>query len=252
MADVLDLVRKLLRLSASSNPHEAAAAAAKAQSLIDEHNLQDALLAVDAHQEATADAEPIYDFGTKGAPLDARGERVATWRLTLASTIARANSCKVYYQGGSIHLIGRPSDANTVRYLFGYIAEQVERLTKEHGAGCGRTWCNNFRLGCVDTIRLKLNAQREAFRREARTVQSFIEGGSTQALVRVNQALALIDKRAERTADWVKANMKLRTVSSAGSTYNPSAREAGRKAGRSIAINSARGSLVSGAKALTN
>ena len=70
MTDVLDRVRKLLRLATSSNANEAASAAAKAQELINQHQLQDALIAVDAHTDEDVDTEQIINFATKGAPLD--------------------------------------------------------------------------------------------------------------------------------------------------------------------------------------
>ena len=40
MADIVDRVRKLLALAGSSNVHEAAAAAARAQELITRHRLE--------------------------------------------------------------------------------------------------------------------------------------------------------------------------------------------------------------------
>lgn len=48
---IVDKVQKLLRLAQSSNPHEAANAAACAQELIDRHHLSDAMLEI-------ADAAP--------------------------------------------------------------------------------------------------------------------------------------------------------------------------------------------------
>src|SRR5262245_27043185 len=96
-------VQKLLRLSTSSNAHEAALAAAKARAIIDRHHLTHALLALEADQPV-AD-EPIFDFQKRGAPLLV-AKRLERWRTSLASTIAKWNACKIYLLGPSIQIIG--------------------------------------------------------------------------------------------------------------------------------------------------
>jgi hypothetical protein len=234
---IIEKVRKLLRLAESPNANEAAAAAAKAQELIDQHNLSAALLALDAG--AAEPDEEIEDFTHKGAPLDDQ-PILHRWRSYLASTIARANSCRIYMRGGEIALVGRPSDAETVRYLFGYLAREVDRLCDQDGKGCGRTWRNNYRLGVVDTIARKLREQRDKFEAEQRKLAA--ASGST-ALVRVNQALVRVEQRGGDVERWMKKNLKLYARSGSSVRFNSSAREAGRAAGRSIAINRSRGAL---------
>lgn len=236
MSSVLDKVRKLLRLAESPNANEAAAAAAKAQNLIDEHNLSAALLSLDEGQ--SDDDEDIEDFNAKGAPLDSQPV-LHRWRLSLASAVTRANGCRVYITGGSIAIVGRPSDAETSRYLFAYLAHEVERLCEKDGRGCGRTWRNNYRLGVVDTISQKLHAEHKKFVEEKRKL-----AGSTQALVRVNQAIAKVEKRGEDVSAWMKKNLRLYAGSGSSSRYDGSAREAGRRAGRSIVINRAKGAIA--------
>lgn len=240
MTAIIDKVRKLLRLAESPNANEAASAAAKAQQLIDEHNLSAALLALDSG--AAEPDEDIEDFSAKDAPLDSQ-PLMHRWRSQLAGTIARANACRIYLRGGDIALVGRPSDAETVRYLFAYLAREVERLCEKDGKGCGRTWRNNYRLGVVDTIMVKLRKEREHFAVEQRKLAA--AEPNTQALVRVNQALAIVEKRSADTAEWVKKNLKLYAGSSSYSRGDSGAREAGRKAGQSISINRSRGSLAS-------
>lgn len=248
-AVILAKVQKLLRLSTSSNANEAALAAAKAQELIDKHQLAAALLALDSAEPTKGlDDEPIIDFEKAGAPLDAP-KRLDRWRCSLASVIARQNGCRIYFSGNEIALVGRPSDAETVRYLYGYLSREVERLTSEQGQGMGRTWRNNFRLGVVDAIQSKLYEQRRAFESEARK-QARDE--SSTALMRVDRALATIDKRGESVKDWMKSNLKLYAGGgSNGGTYNHNARQMGRKAGQSIAVGGARNRLTSAAKKLS-
>lgn len=240
MTTIIDKVRKLLRLAESPNANEAAAAAAKAQQMIDEYKLSAALLALDSG--VAEPDEDIEDFGAKGAPLDSQ-PLAHRWRSQLAGTIARANACRIYLSGGSIALVGRPSDAETVRYLFAYLTREVERLCERDGKGCGRTWRNNYRLGVVDTLMNKLHAQRQQFAAEQRKLAA--DATNTQALVRVNQALALVEKRSADTADWIKKNLKLYAGSGSSGRYDGSARQAGRKAGQSININRSKGALAS-------
>lgn len=246
---IIAKVQKLLRLATSSNANEAALAAAKAQELIDTHQLAATLLALDnAEPTKGLDDEPIVDFEKAGAPLETSGKKLDRWRGNLASVVARQNGCRIYFSGSDIALVGRPSDAETVRYLYGYLSREVERLTTVAGHGMGRTWRNNFRLGVVETIANKLYEQRRKFEHH---VRAEARSESSTALVRVDRALATIDKRGETVNDWIKANLKLYASSGGGSAYNHSAREQGRRAGRSISVGMARGSLTSAAKKLS-
>lgn len=244
-ADVLDKVRKLLRLAESPNANEAAAAAAKAQQLIDEHNLSAALLSIETGVDAPD--EPIEDFAKKGAHLDAPA-RLDRWRIELASSIAYANSCRIYYTDRlsarhKIALVGRPSDADTVRYLYAHLCAEVNQLADRDGKGYGRTWRNNFRLGVVDTIRGKLRQQQSEFKQQATASL----GGNSQALVRVNTALAKVEQRGTDVRDWMKRELKLYAGRAASSTYDHSARRAGQLAGESIRLRRDGGRRLEGA-----
>ena len=59
---IIDKIRKLLRLSRSSNEHEAAAAAAKAQELLSEYNLSlDSMITEESASEASSTHRDIED-----------------------------------------------------------------------------------------------------------------------------------------------------------------------------------------------
>lgn len=235
-ATILAKVHKLLRLSQSSNANEAALAASKAQELIDRHQLTQAMLALD-EGTPSIDDEPIQTF--TDAPLDAPA-RLDRWRASLAMAIARYNAVKIYCNGPRLMLIGRPSDAETVRYLYGWLAREVERLVASSGAGKGRVWRNNFRLGVVETIATKLRAQHDAVLASVRAEAA----GESMALVRVEQAIATVNARAMAVAEWQRANFKLHAGrASYGSRYDSGAREAGRRAGQSISVGGSRRGL---------
>lgn len=245
--NILDKVRKLLRLAGNNTaPEEAASAAAMAQELLDRHNLDTAMLEfTDAEPTPSLD-EPIQNFAD--APLDNGGgsSQLERWKGYLAMTIAAANACKVWRSGPRLMLIGRPSDAETVRYLFGWLSREVEQLATRFGQGQGRTWRNNFRLGVVETIASKLEDQHKVFEQTVRAEAR----DNSQALVRVNQGLAKVEARKASVEVWQKTHVKLRKGSPTKIRFNSGAREAGRKAGESINVTGGKTRLTSGAKTL--
>lgn len=234
-------VRKLLKLSENNNsPQEAAAAGAAAQRLIDQHNLSQAMLELET--PTLAADEPIQDFGKLGANLDDVTGRWGSW---LAMVVCKANAVQPYKSGSRLHLIGRASDVETVRYLYAYLVREVDQLARKY-KGTGRTWLNNYRLGVVSAISDAFKAQKDAFEREARE-----HAATPGALVLVNQGLAKVETRMATVTAWQKAHVKLYARSSSRSTYDGNARAQGVRDGRSISINGSRGSLASGAKRLS-
>lgn len=230
----LDKVRKLMRLSESANQNEAALAAAKAQEIIDRFKIEKFSLEYD-EDKSRAD-EPIKDFGFD--PIDNSSTQRVTWKIRLAGSIARENQCKAYSTRGRVCLVGRASDVNTVRYLYAWMVREVEQLSKRDCAGCGRTYHNNYKIGCVETIANRLHAQR------SETIKAVKhEAVNPMALMRIDQSLQVIEKRSKEVTDWVKSHMSLRSVSS-NSSYNHSAREAGRRAGREVNLRPSSGRLT--------
>ena len=80
----------------------AATAAAQAQRLMTEHDIQQAMLAIE-NPSAAEPEEAIEDFGKKGAELYEIGEKLATWKWRLCSAICKA----------SLFSISRRSSMNT-------------------------------------------------------------------------------------------------------------------------------------------
>jgi len=247
---VLDKVRKLLRLAGNNpNPEEAASAAATAQRLIDAHNLSATVLELESGPRRPEADEPVQDFGTGDARL---GESRDRGHEALASVLARANGCRLYYGWSGIRgrrrlaLVGRASDAEAVRYLYAWVAGEMDRLTEVQGHGMGRVWRTNFRLGIVDTISRKLRESREAMAAEAKQAAEH----NPHALMVVSQALATLQARGDTVQKWMDTHLKLRAGRATSRQYDGSAREAGRKAGESISLTGGRGRLASGAPRL--
>lgn len=241
-SEALARVAKLLRLAKSDNPNEAAVAAAMAQEIMDRFKLQAADVELDGKPKAPEPDEPIRNFGA--VPLDTVA---GTWRVRLAVAIAAANQCKPYLQRG-ICLIGRPSDVETCRYVYAWLAGEVERLAGVHARGNGRTWANNFRIGVVDAIAAKLREQHRATVEAVRS-EAFATGGEG-AIVLVQQSIARVEQRAASVENWAAQNMKLRAGRSSSFRSDFGAREAGLRAGQTVRVGAAKGGLTGGHKAL--
>lgn len=235
--EAIEKAVKLLRLSKSSNPNEAALAMSKAQEIMERFKIDAASLELDKPTQNAG--EPIKNF--RNDPLDTSG---GTWRVRLASKLARHNQCKLYTSGGLPCLVGRPSDVQTVRYFYGWLTKEIDSLTRKECAGNGRTYANNFRLGVVETVAEKLRAQQTEtharMRQEAEQEQANHNG---MALMRLNMSIARIEQRAKDVEVWTKANMNLRSGSSRRRRFDSTARKHGRQAGQSIRIQPSAGNL---------
>ncbi len=147
-AALLDRVRKLLALAASPNVHEAASAAAKAQSLIEKHRLESMVAAATAE-----DADPVTDG--RETPLDC-GRRIRKWKSALATGLAKNNGCIAYTaqlaEKTQLLIAGREADRLAIVALWQWLVPQIEWLSATHGAGQPRAWHEAFRIGAAETI----------------------------------------------------------------------------------------------------
>ncbi len=157
-AALLDRVQKLLALATSPNVHEAAAAAAQAQALIERHRLA-ALLEAQAAAQAADEADPITDG--RGAPLDV-ARKIRKWKGALAAGLARVNGCVAYTAavGRESHLLvaGRDADREIVLALWEWLVRRIEWLSATEGAGQPREWHEAFRVGAAEAVCERLGA----------------------------------------------------------------------------------------------
>jgi len=215
--DVLDRVRKLLALASSPNVHEAAAAAAAAQALIEAHRLE-GLLA----EEGREDEDPV------GEELLSSSRRLRRWKAVLAQGLAGANGCLIYTrQAGKqreIVVVGRSADRAAVRSLFDWLERQLAWLSATHGAGQSKQWHDDFRVGASGTVVARLG-EAAAAQRAALT---------EAALVRVEPALAAREARVQRYADDTLRLKRGRSV-----RVDPDAWERGRAAGHAVELGGA-------------
>ncbi len=189
---IIEKIQKCLALAGSSNPHEAAAAAAKAEELLLKHNIEMAQV----EKAGSVDAQPYIrsEFPAGGASAE------FSWRETLMGAVARHSLCKplIRRRDHGLILIGKEVNIEAARYLYFYLADQVVRLSKEGWKEDGRyesvlrstrdgwgsmtswappvygTWIRHFADGAVTAISQKLGQS-----------QAALEAGSadTRALV---------------------------------------------------------------------
>lgn len=171
---IIERIQKLLALSTSSNPHEAALAAAKAQALLFRHNLS--LATVQAGLAGSGAAGYIVDR------FDIGGE--TTWRRMLLAAIARNNFCRaVAYRGTpDVAIVGEPHNVRAVQALYGFLVGEIRRLAdwawqerRRVGAVAReRRWKRGFHHGAVQTIGARLAAQRETSARADRAAAALV------------------------------------------------------------------------------
>lgn len=125
--ELLDKVRKLLALSTSSNEHEAALAAAKAQELVLKYNLDLSMLGkgrVDEKEETV-----LHDYQTLEEVLDSRTE----WTARLAFAVAKGNLCDLVITGynSGFCWIGKKSNIEIAQYIYSFFKFELERIATE-------------------------------------------------------------------------------------------------------------------------
>ncbi len=239
--EALQKAAKLLRLSKSDNPNEAALAASRAQEIIDRYRIETEMLGYAVNGQQPEANEPIKDFHDD--PLE-RLKRKSTWKARLAQHIANHNCCKMYNGWYGPSVIGRPSDVATVRYLYVWLVQEVDRLADRDCKGNGHSWANNYRLGVVDTIGNRLYEQKKETEKAMRDETALLAvQDQSLALLRINNAIARTEERRQQVNDWTKANVKLVSGRFSYSSYNPSARSAGQAAGREVRFTQAKGHI---------
>lgn len=235
-----------LKLAKSTNPAEAALAAAKAQEIIDRYNLSVGDL--QNGEEPKENNEPVANTHE---PLHHVCQVDTHWSTRLAGIIARRNGCRtVFYTQTSgsavIQIIGRTSDVNAVRYLFGWMEREVRRLTKQECQGCSRKYQVDFRFGVVDTIERKLDEQKRQTIHEVQTESA----GNPMALMRIKNSLAKMEHRSNEVDLWMKSNMSGLRDAKHRKKLDITARVHGMQAGEEIKLNSAKAALGSASERL--
>jgi len=218
--DLIQKIQKLLNLSQSSNEHEAAQAMKLAMVLMEKHNISEAMLGA----QSTDEDEAVQDWDD---PLFASSEKNRSqWRSFLAMVLAAHNACVIWTSGPDIKIGGRASDVQVVRYLFSYCMNEIDRLVKKH-AGNGKSWLNNYRLGCVTGIKAKLDEGKQQAR-----IEAIVEYGQA-----ATTAIVKVDDKALKTSLWCNEYTRTKNITTRGfgrQGHSSDARRRGQEDGRNI------------------
>jgi hypothetical protein len=160
LSSVIGKVQKLLALSKSSNPNEAANAAAAANKLIDEYRLSEMDLSTEEQEldPMVEDDGYVYETG-----------RIIPWKSALVRNLAAhygvAHFNDNHYPEGRkvsrYKLIGRTSDIHIVRYMFTWLSVECQRLADTNAKGSGRVFVASYCEGFVQGVANQLRASRQ-------------------------------------------------------------------------------------------
>ncbi|MDT4828020.1 hypothetical protein FQZ97_613850 [compost metagenome] len=114
----LEKIKKCLRLAASSNPHEAAAAMRQARALMEKYQVGEADVLMADVQEVTARS------GSKVNPPQ--------WEANLAGTIARAYTCRVIFITGPGNWSFIGEMAEVAGYAMALLLRQVRQARRDY------------------------------------------------------------------------------------------------------------------------
>ncbi len=250
MSAIVEKIRKLLALAQSSEPEEAAAAAAHAERLMVEHAVsEEAVRGAKAREdEGSIESEILQRY--MGASW--KRSQVPMWHATLAGAMSRHFMCRIYYTPGcSITMVGRRTAREVFQATYFYVRGELERLcesawlkNKAQGGALehGRRWKTSFYAGAVSTISARLRDEQK--RLESGTPDP---GGVTSSGLVLAPSLGAKSSGSPQTAivlrsrvaevdEWLKRNIKL--TSSCGGQTRPSwsAYQEGQSAGHAVAL----------------
>lgn len=249
-ADVLDRVRKLLKLAhGTPSEAEAALAAQRAAELMAEHQLSEAeVRAADPQQKA----EEI----DRQAPCGPGDKRRVAWKGTIANAVARSMGVKMFWHSGAIRLFGRTSATQATAYTAQYLWHEVDRLAdaawQAHAAPAwesARAWKSAFRVGAASRLASRLWQAGQAAQAEAVAAVAAkdpaLPATTTTALMIRDQDQAEVDREyAAYSKGWRNVSHSTAGCGSSGG-YS-----AGQRAGDGIALGVKRAGLGAGAARL--
>ncbi|NES87283.1 MAG: hypothetical protein F6K10_41505 [Moorea sp. SIO2B7] len=159
---ILRKAMALLARTKSNNEHEAAIAAAKFTTYMQQYELQ-------LSEKYLVLASELPELVDQVVAIS----RVAdSWRKILLSSLAYLNACQLFWrnQSGFVewHMIGREHRLDQVVLLYDYLEEAITRLVttqqkiaRQEGFSKGRAYWNAFRVGIANNIYQRLKADFE-------------------------------------------------------------------------------------------
>lgn len=224
---VIEKVNRLRSLSNSTNVHEAAAAAAAADRLMQTYRISAAELALanKAQEPIVLIDEYLYTSG-----------RLVVWKSWLASVLCEHYGCAYFLQTvpsdkdgargtmKALRVFGCKSDFDIVKYMYGYLTAEIERLTKLEASGKGHVFSQSYSVGAVQGIKDQLNKSINAMRAETTSESS------------TSAAMVLLSSRTELSKKEMNRKMNLKKSAASKQRYDSDGYASGRERGQNIAL----------------
>ena len=156
---IIEKIKKLLALAASSNEHEAALAASHAQRLLAAHNL------------ALADIEARHKPGLADRVETSAAKNLPKWVRHLSGSVSAAFDCQAIHHPatGKLTFIGVGADVQVAAYTFAFLERTIRRLCSQY-MKCSVIASTpsrqrelmrlSYYLGAVSTVTVRLREQK--------------------------------------------------------------------------------------------
>lgn len=198
MIDAIEKAKRLLALKeGAATAGEAQAAAFALAKLLDKHRISMAEIesagAAPAEGVIADEDNPLTEWGRAigwkrnliAALCNHYG--VASWRRKHRAGLARDGRLKYV---SAIHICGRPSDMDMVRYMYAWLSGEATRLCKSEAGGSGLRHANSWMLGFVDGIQTQLQAARaEAVKHTSSSVALVLRRRLDDAAAKLAEAI---------------------------------------------------------------
>jgi hypothetical protein len=161
-ARIIDRINKLLALAGNnSSEAEAASAAAKAQSLMEEYNIEVSTLEAGGSEKESREKTMRHDLSA-----------MYEWQRDLMTAIADSNMCHyrtvktdTFKDGRPVvskrhRLVGRKANVAVAIQMYEYLVGTMSRLLPYSNKDSLSKSAHSWREGCVDRLRSRLTEQR--------------------------------------------------------------------------------------------
>ena len=228
---IVEKIKKILALAndKGATPEEAATAAAMAQRMMMQHQIEEA----DLVEKGQKQLDPIaYEIFYDSA-------RVDTWIQQLANSIAPAFCCVVLLSPGrGLGIVGRPENREAYKVTFDYLKEAVHKMAV---ATCpktihGRRWANSYGMGCSVKIHQRVKEERAALKAAADAM---------------NDYAIIILREDDLAREFVKNQMQTKAGNKSQADFDPNGYTKGYVDGDKVNLGSVPGRNQFSGKALT-
>jgi hypothetical protein len=219
---VIARIKKLLNLAESSNEHEAALAASKAQELAFQHNLElSTVQGFDLSPDEKVDRHN-FDLGV--------GKAVANWKSWLFVTVTKTSLCHGYLEPSTKttygRIIGRKADVEVAQYTYSWLLSELERLSQRYMA-------DQIFYDQYDSRKMRRSWLEGASQGVCATLNAEFRERESQS----NESTALVVVRDREINTWMEDNgLKLRSKQVSHARRDSAAFSAGFQTGSNLSV----------------